>query len=88
MLAYLSEVSLLMADPKNPSLKKVYMKALVLFFHTPILTITAAMLWLLTSVLIIKSPIIGFFIMPGLTCDILVKVYRSLLEKNKIKLFN
>lgn len=80
LLAFLTILGLILTVDNFTETKQFYLNSVKLFIRCPQLTLTVIVLWIITGLLIIKQPIIGLLIMPGLTMAITSNFYRKLAE--------
>lgn len=88
LLTYLVELGLVNATQDYEQDKSYYIQAFIYFVRQPQLTITIAVLWVVLTIFIIKNAVIAIFIMPGLIGAITARIYRGLVENQKINIQN
>lgn len=81
VLAFLTELGLVVTVDKFNDDKKYYLRSVILFIRCPQLTLTAIVLWTITGLLITKQPVIGVLVMPGLVMAIVNNLYRKLADR-------
>lgn len=78
LLTFITELSLVCVKYNFNNDQKYYLRSIVLFIRCPQLTLTTIVCWLITGILIIKQPIIGIFIMPGVIMAIINSLYQKM----------
>lgn len=81
VLTFLTELGITTTVDKFNDDKKYYLRSVVLFIRCPQLTLTAAVLWVVTGLLIAKQPVIDILVMPGLVMAIVDNLYRKLADR-------
>lgn len=81
VLTFLTILGLTVTVDKFNDDKKYYLRSVVLFIRCPQLTLSAMVLWVATGLLIVKQPVIGVLVMPGLVMAIVDNLYRKLADR-------
>lgn len=79
-LAFLTELGISTTVDKFSDDKQYYLRGVALFIRCPQLTLTCVVLWILAAMLLIKQPVIGFLVMPGLIMAISSSLYKKLAD--------
>lgn len=82
-LTFLTELGIVATVDKFNDDKKYYLRSVALFIRCPQLTLTTMVLWVVTGLLIVKQPVIGILVMPGLVMAVVSSVYKKL-EKQQL----
>lgn len=78
VLTFLTILGIVTSVDKFNDDKKYYLRSVVLFIRCPQLTLTTMVLWVVTGLLIVKQPVIGVLVMPGLLMAIINNMYKKL----------
>lgn len=78
VLTFLTILGIVTLVDKFNDDKKYYLRSVVLFIRCPQLTLTTMVLWVVTGLLIVKQPVIGVLVMPGLLMAIINNMYKKL----------
>lgn len=78
VLTFLTILGIVISVDKFNDDKKYYLRSVVLFIRCPQLTLTTMVLWVVTGLLIVKQPVIGVLVMPGLLMAIINNMYKKL----------
>ena len=78
VLTFLTILGIVTSVDKFNDDKKYYLRSVVLFIRCPQLTLTTMVLWVVTGLLIVKQPVIGVLVMPGLLMTIINNMYKKL----------
>ena len=78
VLSFLTILGIVTSVDKFNDDKKYYLRSVVLFIRCPQLTLTTMVLWVVTGLLIVKQPVIGVLVMPGLLMAIINNMYKKL----------
>lgn len=81
VLTFLTELGLVATINNFDNDKKYYLRSVVLFIRCPQLTLTTMVLWIITGVLLVKQPVIGILIMPGLVMAVISALYKKLSDQ-------
>lgn len=81
VLTFLTELGLVATINNFDNDKKYYLRSVVLFIRCPQLTLTTMVLWIITGVLLVKQPVIGILIMPGLVMAVISTLYKKLSDQ-------
>ena len=80
-LTFLTELGLVATINNFDNDKKYYLRSVVLFIRCPQLTLTTMVLWIITGVLLVKQPVIGILVMPGLVMAVISTLYKKLSDQ-------
>lgn len=81
VLTFLTELGLVATINNFDNDKKYYLRSVVLFIRCPQLTLTTMVLWIITGVLLVKQPVIGILVMPGLVMAVISTLYKKLSDQ-------
>lgn len=81
VLTFLTELGLVATINNFNNDKKYYLRSVVLFIRCPQLTLTTMVLWIITGVLLVKQPVIGILVMPGLVMAVISTLYKKLSDQ-------
>lgn len=79
-LAFLTELGISTTVDKFSDDKQYYLRSVALFIRCPQLTLTCVVLWIINAILLIKQPVIGVLVMPGLIMAISSNLYKKLAD--------
>lgn len=83
ILTFLTELGIVVTVNEFNDDKKYYLRSVILFIRCPQLTLTTMVLWVVTGLLIVKQPVIGVLVMPGLVMAVISSMYKKL-EKQQL----
>lgn len=83
ILTFLTELGIVATVNEFNDNKKYYLRSVALFIRCPQLTLTTMVLWVVTGLLIVKQPVIGVLVMPGLVMAVISSMYKKL-EKQQL----
>lgn len=83
ILTFLTELGIVVTVNEFNDNKKYYLRSVILFIRCPQLTLTTMVLWVVTGLLIVKQPVIGVLVMPGLVMAVISSMYKKL-EKQQL----
>lgn len=83
ILTFLTELGIVVTVNEFNDDKNYYLRSVILFIRCPQLTLTTMVLWVVTGLLIVKQPVIGVLVMPGLVMAVISSMYKKL-EKQQL----